>query len=132
MNQASGEYVKWLEQNRLTYDQELMVKKEIDDFHYKPLISIILPVYNMNRSWLDQAVESVKNQLYNNWELCIVDDGSDNKETITYLTSIEPDPEIKVKFRADNGHICNATNDAVGMSKGEFLVFLDHDDILTR
>lgn len=130
LKQTSDEYFAWLKKNRITENQKPEIKKEIKQFDYKPLISVVIPVYNMNTDWLRQAVESVIEQLYDKWELCIVDDASDNKETISYLNSLKDDTKIKILFRNENGHICNATNDAVNMSNGEFIVFLDHDDVL--
>lgn len=59
------------------------IKKEIVEFSKKPLISIIMPVYNVDPKWLDLAIKSIENQWYENWELCIADD----KKTIDYLKS---------------------------------------------
>lgn len=59
-----------------------IIKKEIVSFANKPLISIIMPVYNIDPKWLDIAIKSIENQWYENWELCIADDKSTNQETI--------------------------------------------------
>ena len=107
-----------------------IIINEIENFAKKPLISIIMPVYNVEPKWLDLAIKSVQNQWYKNWELCIVDDKSTNKDTINYLKSLN-DPKIKVKFLEENGNISKASNEAVKISSGEYLSLLDNDDELT-
>jgi GT2 family glycosyltransferase len=105
-------------------------QEEIDALERKPLISILMPVYNVDPKWLQKAVESVKNQWYDNWELCIVDDKSTNQATIDYLKSLD-DPRIKVKFSEVNKNIAGASNEAAKMATGEYIALLDHDDELT-
>ncbi len=96
----------------------------------KPLCSILMPVYNVDPKWLQKAIESVQNQWYENWELCIVDDKSTNEATLQYLHSIN-DPRIKIKFAQVNKNIAGASNDAASMANGEYLLLLDNDDELT-
>lgn len=105
-------------------------QEEIDALERKPLISILMPVYNVDPKWLQKAVESVKNQWYDNWELCIVDDKSTNQATIDYLKSLD-DPRIKVNFSEVNKNIAGASNEAAKMATGEYIALLDHDDELT-
>ena len=112
------------------YNLTPQIEEEINNFSKKPLISIIMPVYNVDPKWLDLAIFSVKNQWYPNWELCIVDDKSTNKETINYLKKIKH-PQIKVKFSKINGNISKASNEAAKMAKGEYLALLDNDDEIT-
>lgn len=96
-----------------------------------PLISVLLPVYNPPLDFLKAAVESVRLQTYEIWELCIADDCSTDEDVLKYLSHISGvDDRIKVKFRSENGHISEATNTALGLSSGEFVAFLDHDDTL--
>ena len=106
--------------------------KQQETFQSKPLISIILPVYKPELTYLKQAVESVFSQIYTNWELCIVDDFSQKEEIIEYLKSLEPETNVNVKFRDTNGHISKASNDALSIANGNYVLFLDHDDFLTR
>ena len=96
-----------------------------------PLISIITPVYDSVIEYLTQTVQSVLDQVYTNWELCIVDDGTNKTDLIHYIHSLK-DPRIKVKINRKNRGISEATNIAIGMSSGEYTCFLDHDDVLTR
>lgn len=97
----------------------------------KPLISVIMPVYNTNRDWLVEAIGSIRDQTYQNWELCIADDAStENHVREVLLEQARADPRIKVKFRKSNGHISTATNSAFELAKGEWIALIDHDDIL--
>ena len=73
------DYDKWIKKNELTDVMIEEIKKEITRFEYKPKLSIIMPVYNVDQIWLEKAIDSVINQLYENWELCIVDDASPKK-----------------------------------------------------
>lgn len=92
-------------------------------------ISVVMPVYNVDTKWLDKAIWSVRNQRYTNWELCIVDDHSTCEATKAYLNEIHDD-NIKIQFLTENCGISKATNKAVSMSTGEFIILLDNDDEL--
>lgn len=96
-----------------------------------PLVSIIMPVYNPQLVHLKTAIESVRNQTYDNWELCIVDDHSGGAEVGSLLENMaRSDYRIRVKIRSENGNISAASNDGIFMANGAFLTFLDHDDEL--
>ncbi len=102
-------------------------------FEFKPKISIIMPVYNTDREYLIKAIESVINQTYRNWELCIADDASTEihvKEILKYYK--EKDERIKVIFRTENGHISKASNTALSIATGDNISLLDHDDELSE
>jgi glycosyltransferase involved in cell wall biosynthesis len=109
---------------------EKSILNEIDSFEIKPLISVIIPVYNVAPQWLDAAIESVKKQFYKNWEICIADDGSTNIETKKYLEKIVSD-NIKVVFLEKNVNISAASNEALKLASGEYIALLDNDDELT-
>ncbi len=106
------------------------VQKKMDSFTQKPLISIIMPVYNVDSKWLDLAIKSIESQWYENWELCIADDKSTNKKTIDYLKSIN-NPKIKIKFLEKNLNISGASNEALELSCGEYIALMDNDDEIT-
>jgi glycosyltransferase involved in cell wall biosynthesis len=100
---------------------------------YRPLISVLMPVYNTDERWLRAAIESVRNQLYPDWELCIADDGSTDPKVGKVLRRFQAlDSRIKVDFRAVNGHISAASNSALQLAGGEFVALVDHDDVLPR
>ncbi len=107
------------------------VLEEMRSFSHLPLISLITPTYNIDKKYLKKTVESVIAQYYNNWELCLVDDGSSKKETISYLKSLVSHEKIKVSFLKENQGISKATNKGIEISSGEYVAFLDHDDELT-
>ena len=101
-------------------------------FNVRPLISIIVPVFNPLEPYLRAAIESVLNQTYSHWELCIADDAS----TFPYVRRVleeyaQQDTRIKPIFRTENGHISACSNSALEIATGEFIALLDHDDLLT-
>ena len=95
------------------------------------LISVVTPVFASDLNFLKETVKSVLDQIYTEWELCIVDDGTNNTELIQYLHSLK-NSKIKIKVNRKNRGISEATNIAIGMATGEYVCFLDHDDLLTR
>lgn len=112
--------------------RNLMIKRQ-NSYKHQLLISIILPVYCSRLDWLREAIESVRNQIYTNWELCIADDASKNSELTDFLKSYEKiDPRIKVVICEENGHISNASNAALSLASGEWIALLDHDDVLAE
>jgi GT2 family glycosyltransferase/glycosyltransferase involved in cell wall biosynthesis len=97
-----------------------------------PRMSVIMPVYNTPTRLLDEAISSVIGQVYEDWELCIADDASTDRqvsETLARWAAI--DDRIRIAHRGTNGGISLATNTAAGLATGEFLALLDHDDLLT-
>ena len=86
------------------YTEEL-INKEIESFKFKPLLSIVMPVYNTPPQWLEIAIESLEKQLYENWELCIVDDFSTNENTKKILKKHENNKKLKIFFSEKNSGI---------------------------
>lgn len=108
------------------------LRSQASNFAYQPLVSIIIPVYNPEREWLEQALDSVMSQVYSNWELCICDDGSNREGVREILSRYERlDDRIKVKYSERNTGISGASNEALSLAAGEFVGLLDHDDELT-
>jgi glycosyltransferase involved in cell wall biosynthesis len=100
-------------------------------FSRNPLISVVMPVYNPKPEWLEQAIDSVRNQIYPHWELCIADDCSTDQRIHRILEKYaKTDPRIKITFRDRNGHIASASNSALALAIGDFVALLDHDDKL--
>lgn len=109
------------------------MRQHIDTLPNAPLISVVMPTYNANPTWLRAAIDSVKSQIYPHWELCIADDASTVPEALAALRSCtEGDPRIKTAFRKDNGHISAASNTALALATGEWIVLMDHDDLLSE
>ena len=99
-------------------------------YPYQPTFSIVMPTYNTPVIWLKAAIVSVINQSYTNWEICISDDASKDVETVGFLKKLVHD-KIKVTFNKVNGGISIASNVAVDMATGDYIILLDHDDELT-
>lgn len=125
-------YEIYLKKNKITETDLNYMRAEIGKFQYIPKVSIITPVYNVDGIWLEKAINSVIDQIYKNWELCLVDDAS-TKEHIkkTIAGYQERDKRIKVKYLTENQGISGASNEALSLSTGEFVGFLDHDDELS-
>lgn len=133
MDQAPGksvqDYQVWISNNE-NWDAEA-IQKEIQNFKYQPKISILMPVYNVEQNWLEKCIQSVQNQFYPNWELCMADDCSTDESVRPTLEKYaQSDERIKVVFRSENGHISRATNSALEIATGEFVALLDNDDEL--
>ncbi len=113
-------------------EQELTkpANKDLKAINNQPLVSIIMSVFDVDPKWLRLAVQSVENQWFKHWELCIVDDNSSNVQTLKYLKSIQ-NPKIKVHFLPDNQGISAASNMALSMATGDYIALMDHDDELT-
>ena len=127
----SKKYKKYINENKIDKKRKEILKQKIQSFSYKPLISIITPVYNIHPKVFKKTIKSVLDQIYENWELCICDDGSNNKKTLKYLKSIEnKDKRIKIIYSQKNEGISIASNKALSLANGEFVAFLDHDDMM--
>ena len=122
---VDSDYRKWLEENS---------KEEVyQKFQYQPLISIVIPVYNAPRNLLKECLDSILNQSYDNFEICLSDDCSTLEETREVLKEYEKKySKIKVVYRKKNGHISEATNSALELAQGEFIGLVDNDDVLER
>lgn len=125
-------YPKWIHDfEMLTKEMREAMHNQSKGFMYRPLISVVMPVYNPNPVWFAEAIESVRNQIYPNWELCIADDASPDTAIRPILEHyLKLDKRIKVEFRHKNGHISAASNSALAIANGDWVALLDHDDIL--
>ncbi len=112
--------------------RQVYCDQRIQQLAKKPLISIIVPVYNPEPCFLNNCIRSVLYQAYPHWEMCLADDCSAGEEIKTLLSEwIKKDKRIKVTFLEKNSGISAATNAAASLAKGEYLGFLDNDDELT-
>ncbi len=128
---SADEYQLWLARHRVSPDQIPGLREESRQFAYRPLISIVTPVFNPPVTGLRAAIDSVLAQAYENWELILVDDASTNSETLEALPRLVAlDSRIQLVRREENGGISVASNDALALAKGEWVGFLDHDDLL--
>jgi O-antigen biosynthesis protein len=124
-------YQDWIARHTLTPADLLAANRQLQQWPHRPVFSVILPVYNVEEEWLVRAIESVRNQIYPDWELCIADDASPAPHIQPLLTHYSKlDPRIKVVFRETNGNIVAASNSALDLATGDYIALLDHDDEL--
>jgi len=96
-----------------------------------PVISILVPVYNVEERWLKEMIASVQAQSYRHWELCMVNDCATDVHVATILNKFaEADPRIQVQHHDANLGIGETSNAALKLATGSFIVLLDHDDLL--
>lgn len=124
----------WLQYRQtFTPDVEADIRERIGGMEGRPLISILMPVYNTPEGVLRKTIESVLAQLYSDWELCVVDDASSQPEVRRILEEFSArDSRIRVEFSERNGGIARATNRALAVARGSFVALLDHDDVLEK
>ncbi|MFI2812267.1 glycosyltransferase [Microbulbifer sp. JSM ZJ756] len=120
---------------QLVRERELYLQsrsaRQLSTLSVKPLISIVVPVYNCPSGLLRACLDSVMAQSYPNWQLCIADDASTNPQvaqTLNYY--VKQDKRIRWVKREENGHICAASNSALSLAEGDYVALLDHDDSL--
>ena len=130
---TTGDYNEWVKRyDTVTQEDVKAIRYHLVGLREKPLISLIMPVYNPEPAFLRKAIDSVIAQLYPNWELCIADDASTDPEIRTILEGYaRSDRRIKVVYRPQNGHISAASNSALELVRGEFVALMDHDDELS-
>jgi GT2 family glycosyltransferase len=131
INEPVSSYQQWVQKVELPERLVLKSKAAASDFKLRPLISLVVPTYNTPIVYLRRCIESVIDQSYANWELCIADDASTDKEVKQTLKNYaSQDTRVKLKLRNVNGHISSASNSALELAQGDFCAFLDHDDEL--
>lgn len=131
---AAAAYVAWVaKHDTLSEADRAHLRTRVGALARRPRVSVVMPTYNTEGSFLRQAIESVRGQLYDHWELCIADDASTNPEVRAILEEYQAvDPRIRVAFRAENGHISAASNTALALATGDYVALLDHDDALAE
>jgi GT2 family glycosyltransferase/SAM-dependent methyltransferase len=124
-------YARWIEENEPSASD--LQKQQIMSvaFSYRPLISIITPVYKISVDILTSTIESVIHQTYDHWELCIAAGNSDDPQIQELLQKYaDADPRIRITFLQENLGISGNSNVALSEAGGDFVLFLDHDDVL--
>lgn len=121
------QYKIWIEKNEPK--QEKLEQEKNYKFEKNPKISIVVPMYNTNETFFKELILCIKEQTYTNFEICLAD-GSESKNP-NFEKYID-DERIKYKFLNSNKGISENTNEAIKMSTGDYIGFLDHDDLLSK
>lgn len=129
---APLDYSEWVRRyDTLDESRIAALQSRADVLPVRPLVSILMPVYNPQLEDLRRAIASVQAQIYPAWELCICDDASTDKSIRPYLEKVAgEDSRIRLVLADRNGHISIATNSALEVACGEWVAFLDQDDEL--
>ncbi|WP_257292324.1 glycosyltransferase [Endozoicomonas sp. ONNA1] len=130
---ATLTYPQWQQRHEPAVFDKRKITNELEQLNRKPLISIVMATYNTEPLFLKACIDSVLEQSYCHWELCIADDCSTDEQVRTLLNEYsEKDTRIKVTFRSVNGHISKASNTALELATGDYVGLLDHDDCLAE
>lgn len=124
-----GIYEEFYHQNKVT-SEELAIQK-VHQFKYSPLISIVVPVFNTPLNFLREMIESVLNQSYQNFELCIADGSTDETVMEEIQKYASQDRRIVYCKLEKNFGIAGNTNEALKLANGDYIGLFDHDDLLT-
>jgi len=129
---APVRYNEWMRRaKQATLASSAAMRAEFHNWHARPLLSIVMPVYNPPLNLLREAVESIQAQVYEHWELCIADDASPDPGVWECLQQFcRADGRVRAVRRTRNGHISQASNSALELVTGEFIVLMDNDDLL--
>jgi GT2 family glycosyltransferase len=126
---STTQYMKWIKKHEPNITE--LAAQRTASFQYEPKISIAVPTYNTPIVFLRSMIDSVIAQTYGNWELCLAD-GSDSSSECRKLLKkcAEEESRIRLATLPDNLGISGNSNAALGMVTGDYVAFLDHDDIL--
>jgi glycosyltransferase involved in cell wall biosynthesis len=125
-------YDEWIKQfDELTISDRRAMASNIVNMKEPPIISVVMPTHNTKFEWLREAIDSVRNQIYPHWQLCIADDASTAPHVRDMLEHYRAlDARIQISYRTQCGHISAASNSALALATGDFVALLDHDDVL--
>ncbi len=128
----SSAYQRWIRQCEARREPGAeAVQRFVASLDQAPVISVVMPVFEPRPEWLRAAIDSVLVQSYPHWQLCIADDASGSVAIREILEGYaEREPRIRVTFRECNGHIAAASNTALALAQGDWIGFIDHDDLL--
>lgn len=119
-------YNQWIAENEPTRSVLRAQKKY--KFAYNPKISLVMPMYNTDIEFFKVLIQSLIAQTYKNWELCAADGSSVKNDTIEKIC--QTDSRIKYNFIGENKGVSGNTNEAIKMVTGDYIGFIDHDDVL--
>jgi GT2 family glycosyltransferase len=131
VEQQKVDYQEWVTQNELSDDELEQQRETAKTCEHRPLISFITPVYNPPPQILRKTIQSVLDQTYDHWELCLADGASNDPEVKQVLDEfVSSDERVQVRYLDENHGISGNTNEALEMARGEYVALLDHDDFV--
>lgn len=122
-------YRRWFEQHRAKPGDLACQCAAAAAFAYRPLVSIVVPCYKTDRVYLRELLDSVLAQNYDNWELLLMD-ASPEWDAVANLAAAAHDERVRRIELPGNGGIVVNTNVGIQQAMGDYIAFLDHDDIL--
>ena len=126
--EKTDDYEQWILKHRP--DKKTLRKQKKTVFQKKPLISIVIPLYQTPEPYLRELIDSVKAQSYENWQLCLADGSPDDRLKGFLDRNYGKENRIVYRKLEQNGGISANTNEAVALATGEYLMLCDHDDTL--
>jgi GT2 family glycosyltransferase/glycosyltransferase involved in cell wall biosynthesis len=124
-------YAKWVEEHEPTADDLEKQRRESSTWDRRPKISLLIPLFDPSAKFLNELFASIVVQTYDNWEACVVDGGSKNRDMVESLERwTKTDARIRVHRFERNLGISENTNHALRVATGDFVALVDHDDTL--
>ena len=132
-------YEPWYEKHKAAADQLEKQKKQAEKWKDAPKISIVVPLYRTPETFLRGMIESVQAQTYGNWQLCLADgSGSAEEETdlrssvVQRVAAEYASADVRIRYQCLNKNlgIAGNTNAAIALADGDWIAFMDHDDLL--
>lgn len=123
-------YAQWFEAHRLKEEEWRRQREDSKQWERRPLVSICVPLYQTPEKYLREMIESVQNQTYTNWQLCLADGTGDGSVEQVIRKNYSNEPRIRYEHLKENLGIAENTNAAFALADGEWIGLLDHDDIL--
>lgn len=123
-------YGPWFEAHRLKEEEWSRQREDSKHWKKRPLVSICVPLYQTPEKYLREMIDSVKNQTYSNWQLCLADGTKDDSVEQVIEKYYAEEPRIRYEHLKENLGIAENTNAAFALADGEWIGLLDHDDIL--
>ena len=126
-------YDKWIKKNSPNAEDLKEQQKNEKSFAFRPLFSILVPLYETDERFLDELIKSIQGQTYTNWEICF-SDGSKDSERLSGIIGKYSKKDGRIRYTAELPGplgISSNTNQAYTIAKGDFIVLGDHDDLFT-
>ena len=126
-------YGLWIQQQEDATPGLAWYRGTAEEFRGRPLLSLTLPVRNPRREWLEQAVQSVLDQTYSHWELCVCHHGSSDDWVREYFASLAgADARFRIVHSAEALGSAEALKQSCSLAKGDYFIFLNQDSVVSR